>query len=142
MDRFLGGQLPESEREQFLSDNCDAMEGIGYTRRFSPDELAQKKEELANVSIELNEIEQEKKDAMADFKERMKPYDEARKRLLGELKDKSEYVNETCYKFIDHDERMVGYYNKLGELVSSRPIMPQEMQKTTFSINRKTGTES
>lgn len=134
--------MPESEREQFLSDNCDAMEGIGYTRRFSPDELAQKKEELANVSIELNEIEQEKKDAMADFKERMKPYDEARKRLLGELKDKSEYVNETCYKFIDHDERMVGYYNKLGELVSSRPIMPQEMQKTTFSINRKTGTES
>lgn len=142
MDRFLGGHLPENEREQFLSDNCDAMESIGYTRRFSPDELAQKKEELANVSIELNEIEQEKKDAMAEFKERMKPYDEDRKRLLGELKDKSEYVNEACYKFIDHEERMVGYYNKLGELVSSRPIMPQEMQKTTFSINRKTGTES
>lgn len=32
--------------------------------------------------------------------------------------------------------------NKLGELVYSRPIMPQEMQKTVFSINRKTGTES
>ena len=35
-----------------------------------------------------------------------------------------------------------GFYNKLGELVYSRPIMPQEMQKTVFSINRKTGTES
>lgn len=142
MDRFLGQNIPEEQRPQFLSDNCDAMEGIGYTRRFSPEELAQKKEELANVSIELDEIEQEKKDAMAAFKERMKPFDEDRKRLLEELKDKSEYVNETCYKFIDHDERMVGYYNKLGELVSSRPIMPQEMQKTTFSINRNTGTES
>ena len=60
MDRFLGGHLPENEREQFLSDNCDAMEGIGYTRRFSPEELAHKKEVLANVSIELFEIEQEK----------------------------------------------------------------------------------
>ena len=142
MDRFLGQSIPEDQRPQFLSDNCDAMEDIGYTRRFSPDELAQKKEELANASIELAEIEQEKKDAMAEFKERMKPFDEDRKRLLEELKNKSEYVNETCYKFIDHDERMVGYYNKLGELVSSRPIMPQEMQKTTFSINRNTGTES
>ena len=142
MDRFLGQNIPEEQRPQFLSDNCDAMEEIGYTCRFSPDELAQKKEELANVSIELKEIEQEKKDAMADFKERMKPYDEERKRLLGELKNKSKFVNEVCYKFIDHDERMVGFYNKLGELVSSRPIMPQEMKKTTFSINRNTGTES
>jgi hypothetical protein len=36
---------------------------------------------------------------------------------------------------------MVGYYNKIGELVYSRPIMPQEMQQNLF-INRKTGTES
>lgn len=36
---------------------------------------------------------------------------------------------------------MAGYYNKLGELVYSRPIMPQEMQRTIFNINRKTGTE-
>ena len=41
-----------------------------------------------------------------------------------------------------HEEKMAGFYNKLGELVYSRPIMPQEMQKTMFSINRKTGTES
>ena len=39
-------------------------------------------------------------------------------------------------------KKMAGYYNKLGELVYSRPIMPQEMQKTIFNINRKTGTES
>ena len=50
--------------------------------------------------------------------------------------------NEECVKILCHDEKMAGYYNKLGELVYSRPIMPQEMQKTIFSITRKTGTEN
>lgn len=142
MNKFLGQDIPEEERAQFLSDNCDAMEPIGYTRRFTPDELNQKKEELANISIDMAEIEEEKKNAMQQFKDRLKPKATEKAKLLGDLKRKSEFVNDDCYKFIDHENRTVGFYNKLGELVSSRPIMPQEMQKTVFSINRKTGTES
>lgn len=142
MDKFLGQNIPEEERAQFLADNCDAVETIGFTRHFTPDELNQKKEELANVSIEIAEIEEAKKETMAQFKEQLKEPEETKKKLLGELKHKSEYVNDECYKFIDHEERMVGYYDKTGVLVSSRPIMPQEMQKTVFSINRKTGTDN
>ena len=89
----------------------------------------------------MAEIEEEKKDAMQQFKDRIKPKATEKAKLLGDLKRKSEFVNDDCYKFIDHENRTVGFYNKLGELVSSRPIMPQEMQKTVFSINRKTGTE-
>ena len=64
-------------------------------------------------------------------------------KLLDHIKRGSEFVeNEECAKILFHEEKMAGFYNKLGELVYSRPIMPQEMQKTMFSINRKTGTES
>ena len=117
------------------------IENIGYTHRFSPDELAQKKESLAGVSIEINDIEIEKKEAMSDFKDRLKPLNEDKQKLLDNIKRGSEFQeNEECVKILYHDEKMAGYYNKLGELVYSRPIMPQEMQKTIFSINRKTGT--
>lgn len=136
MEKFLGQEYPESRREQFLKDNCDAVEEIGYTRRFTPDELNQKKELLANASIEINDIEEEKKRVMAEFKERLKPLDEERKSLLGEIRSKAQFVNEECYKFIDHETRMVAYYNKLGEMVSSRPAMPQEMQKTIFNLQK------
>ena len=51
MDKFLGQDIPEQERWQFLQDNADAVEKIGYTHRFTPEELAQKKETLAEVSI-------------------------------------------------------------------------------------------
>ena len=78
-----------------------------------------------------------------EFKERLKPLNEEKQELLDHIKRGSEFVeNEECAKILYHEEKMAGFYNKLGELVYSRPIMPQEMQKTVFSINRKTGTES
>lgn len=143
MDKFLGQDIPEQERWQFLQDNADEVEEIGYTHRFTPVELAQKKESLAEVSIQLNDIELEKKEAMENFKERMKPLNEEKQQLLDHIKKGSEFRrDEKCAKILFHEEKMAGFYNKLGELVYSRPIMPQEMQKTMFSINRKTGTES
>lgn len=141
MDKFLGQDIPEDERWQFLRDNADSVEAIGYTHRFTPDELAQKKESLAEASIKINDIEVEKKETMEAFKQELKPLNEEKQKLLENIKKGSEYVeNEECAKILYHEEKMAGYYNKLGELVYSRPIMPQEMQKTVFSINRKTGT--
>ena len=162
MDKFLGQEIPEKDRWQFLQDNADAVEEIGYTHRFTPDELAQKKESLAETSIQINDYqlkpitdvdffpildrvihEIEKKEAMEAFKAELKPLNERKQELLENIKKGSEYVeNEECVKILYHEEKMAGYYNKLGELVYSRPIMPQEMQRTIFNINRKTGTES
>ena len=59
-----------------LQDNADAVEEIGYTHRFTPDELAQKKESLAETSIQINDIEIEKKEAMEAFKAELKPLNE------------------------------------------------------------------
>lgn len=141
MDNFLGQDIPEKDRWQFLQDNADSVEKIGYTHRFTPEELAQKRESLAETSIKINDIEIEKKEVMESFKADLKPLNEQKKELLDNIKKGSEYrENEECVKILDHEERMAGYYNKLGELVYSRPIMPQEMQKTIFNINRKTGT--
>ena len=141
MEKFLGQDISEKERWEFLKDNADAVEAIGYTHRFTPEELAQKKESLAETSIEIKDIETEKKEAMKAFNEELKPLNERKQELLENIKKGSEYVeNEECVKILYHEEKMAGYYNQLGELVYSRPIMPQEMQKSIFSINRKTGT--
>ena len=142
MEKFLGQDIPEQERWQFLQDNADSVENIGYTHRFTPEELAQKKEALAENSIEIDDLEEEMKDEMKSYRETLKSLNKAKKILLKHIKCGSEYRDkEECAKILDHEKRMAGFYNKLGELVYSRPIMPQEMQKTIFSINRKTGTQ-
>lgn len=134
MDKFLGQDVPENERWQFLKDNADSVEFIGYTHRFTPEQLAQKKESLAEVSIKINDIETDKKEVLDDFKEKLKPLNEDKMTLLDNIKKGSEYIeNKECVKILYHEEKMAGFYNNLGELVYTRPIMPQEMQKTIFA---------
>ena len=109
MDKFLGQDIPEEERWQFLQDNADSVEKIGYTHRFTPEELAQKKETLAEVSITINDVEMEKKEAMESFKERLKPLNEEKQELLDHIKRGSEYVeNEECAKFSTMKKRWLG----------------------------------
>lgn len=135
MDRFLGQDIDDiEERKDFLDANSDAIEPLSYTRRFSSDELLKKKDDLSTLDIEINDLEEEKKEIMDSFKEKIKPLAEDRKKLLRDLKDKSESVNRPCYKRIYHEERMVGFFNELGDLVYSRPIQAQEMQRTIYTL--------
>lgn len=130
MDKFLLMDKPVEQRKQILSDSCDAIEEIGYMKHFTPEQLLQKKDQLADVSIVIDKVENEKKDAMNAFKEKLKPLNEDKKTLLVDINNKARHVTERCYKMIDYDSRMVGYYTEEGELVHARPIQPQEMQKT------------
>lgn len=62
MEKFLGIEYPEGKsREDFLEANCDAIEEIGYTRRFTSEELLKKKDSLSELAIEINDIEEEKR---------------------------------------------------------------------------------
>ena len=100
MDRELGKDIEAGARRiDFLKNNCDKIEEKGYMKRFSPQELAQMKEELSEASILINDVEEEKKETMKDFKARLEPLTDERKRLLTGLKNKAEHVTESCYKF-------------------------------------------
>jgi len=58
------------------------------------------------------------------------------------LKEKCQYVNETCYKFIDTDAGMVEYYDDEGIMIESRPANADELQRNLFQDLRKNGTEN
>ena len=140
LDRELGKDIAIEEREQFLEDNCDAVEDVTYSRAFAPEELALKREQLTDSSIKIADIEEEKKEVMDGFKERLKPLQEQKADAIKALRDKSQTVTEKCYKCLDEDTKTVGFYNKEGNLVSSRPAFQRELQKTIQMDIRKNGT--
>ena len=141
MERELGQEYKNlAQREAFLKDNCDACEQKGYMKPYTPEELQGHKEKLANVSIEIAEIEAEKKQVEADFKGRLKPLKESRAIMASNIKSTAEYVNEACYRFTDQETKETGYYNKEGILVECRPATADELQPNIFSVVRKTGT--
>lgn len=140
LDRELGKDIALEERASFLEDNCDAVEEVTYSRAFEPEELALKREQLTDASIKIADIEEEKKEVMDGFKERLKPLQEQKSEAIKSLRDKSQTVTEKCYKFLDEETKMVGFYNKEGNLVSSRHAFQRELQKTIQMDIRKNGT--
>ena len=141
MERELGQEYKNPiQREAFLKDNCDACEQKGYMKPYTPEELQGHKEKLANVSIEIAEIEAEMKQVQAEYKGKLKPLKESRSMMVSNIKSKAEYVNEVCYRFTDQDTKETGYYNKDGKLIECRPATADELQPNIFSIARKTGT--
>ena len=66
---------------------------------------------------------------------------EMKQKVLKNLRDKAELVEEECYKIVDVKNREVGYYNENGDLVESRPAYRDELQLNLFRMpEAKTGT--
>jgi hypothetical protein len=141
MEKQLGKEYTNrAQRETFLKDNCEKVENKGYMKPFTPEQLQGHKESLAEVSMQIEEVEDEKKLAAAQFKAELTPLVEQRREMVSNIRQKAKYVNELCYKFVDRDEKQTGYYNSDGDLIELRPATADELQPTLFIGNRKTGT--
>lgn len=141
MQKNLGSEIANKEqRISFLKDNCDEIEEKGYMKRFTPEQLSIMKDDLSTTAIKINDIEEHKKVIMDEFKETLKPLETEKKRLLTGLKNKAEHVTERCFKFVDMEDRAVGYYNQDGDLIESRPAYADELQVNIFQKARNTGT--
>ena len=148
MNKTIGKDIDNPiQREQFIKDNADKVENNGYMKPYTPEELQGHKEKLANVSIEIAEIEAEMKQVQAEYKGRLKPLKEARANMVSNIKAKAEYVHEPCYRCTDQETKTTEFYNKEGDLVEERPATADEMQPTLFAVRGfnqadKTGTNN
>ncbi len=142
MEKHLGKEYANrAQREAFLKDNCEKVENKGYMKAFTPEQLQGYKENLAELSMKIEETEDEKKAQASYFGALLKPLIEQRRVMVSNIRQKAEYVSELCYKFVDREERQTGYYNSDGELIELRPATADELQPTIFSMARKTETD-
>ena len=134
MDKFLSIEVLEA--------NATRIEDFGYLKHFTEEELDSFKEDIAETSIEINDLEDEKKAIVKEINEKIKKAKEQRREALGRFKDKSEHINEKCFVLIESEERQVGYYNPKGELVHTRATLPSEAQTNFLRLvaDAKTGT--
>lgn len=140
MDKVLGQDVKDPlERAQFLRDNADGIESLGYTKNLPTQELEDLKERLVENNIQLRDVRADKKAANKEYNDQIKQLEEDNDEMTAKLKSRTEFVTEPCYKFVEGDE--VGYYNSDGLLVFQRPARPEERQRTIGSILR-TGTDN
>lgn len=141
MLKVLGQDIKDlQERKNFLIDNADNVVEMDYHKAFESDELAQKKTEFAEKHIRIAILEEQIKDFKDKINLELKPLREEVNALRDDIKSKGRDVHEKVYQFLDEEDRMVGFYNAEGILVSSRPATKEELQKTIFADMRKEGT--
>src|SRR4030042_712359 len=126
MEKQLFQKESQTQREVLLHENCQMAETIDYTRKLTKEELIEKKDRFAEISIKEEGILEEKKAAMEDYKMDLEPIQNEKSKLLGQIKTESITLIEECFKFVENGK--VGYYDTHGILVLTRSARPDEMQ--------------
>lgn len=135
LDPSIEGLKP-SEIIATLQSHAVKIDEGSYTKRLDQNELGIAKSKLADVSIQIARINDEKKEAMADFKEALKMPQEEHKTYLEMIKTKSVREDGLLY-WIDDQERQLMYaFDKSAVCVDVRPMSIQERQ---LSINSGEG---
>lgn len=140
MKDIMLADTPVEQREEILRNSCDQILERSYTRKFDQDEINERRSELANVIIQIADLEQELAEVRADYKGKIKPMQERVSKLRDELKVGGDWIKGDCFKFVDEDEGKVGIYSPEGYLLEQRPMTQDERQRNVFRAIR-TGTE-
>lgn len=129
-----------ANRLQMLKDNAEDVEVKSYFKKFSEDEMEAMKERHFDASYEVSELEKEKKRITSELGAQIKPLKNEADKLITDIRNQGRTVDEELFKFVDHAEGRVGYYNSEGLLITDRPIMQKEKQRSIFSMEDRTGT--
>ena len=141
MEKQIFPTLKGKELIEMLDANSDAVENLDYSVKLYQHEIAELKTNFAQKSIEESRLQDELKDIKSEYKVKLKPIQEDKTFILSQIKTGSRSEFGKCYKLVDHEEGLTGYYNNRGQLVYSRPANEEERgQRTVHMEIRKSGT--
>jgi len=129
-------ELPKQLREEFLRNHCTNVSVGQYFKRFDDEDLSQQEKELANKSIELSILEDQFDEVKNEWKAKVKEKKEEWKNALTLLKQNGEWLNGEQFMFADQKRGVMEFYDKNGDFVSSRRLLPEEKQMSIFDTDK------
>jgi len=110
-----------------------------YIKKLSDNEITEKRKSLSDVSIDINDIEEEKKEIMDEFKLRLKEPMAEKKQLLNAIKHKAEERTGNLFHIDDQENGFMYIFDEEGICIDSRPLRPTERQTKIKLLNEKQG---
>lgn len=138
----LGSKFSDDISEKSPKERRELLDGIAYrreegnyTRTLDPQEIADAKSKLAESAIRTANILEEKKEVMAEFKERIKDQKEIHDDYLSKIKFGSTNVEGSLFLIDDQENGLMHYFDDRGICVKIRPLMPEERQGVIKMFN-------
>ena len=128
MDIFKLKNLSSSERQSVLEGENWSEEV--YMQPLTDDEVMQHKTDLAQACIQRKAIADERKEAMEEFKGRLKPIEKAIGTALDAVKNRAIEVTGRIYAISDFDNQLIHSIDPNGNVLGSRRMKPEERQLT------------
>lgn len=143
MEKYLFQDVKnKSQRTNFIRDNADAAVEMTYLKPIAQEELDRVKSQIVDFDIDIQKINTEKKLKMKQYKIQLDDVEQKKLEAIDMVTSGGEYVRETCYKYVDRENRVTGIYNDEGLLIKEQPCTPEELQGSVFEILRGTGTNN
>lgn len=140
----LGQTYTSDMNEKSPREKMELMDSVAYkkeesvySRSLTPEELANAKDKLAKSAIRIAKIQEQKKEAMDDFKAALKEegliYDE----FLHQVKYGSVNLEGILFNVDDQESGLMGIFDDRGICVNVRALLPEERQGVIRMEQRK-----
>lgn len=138
-DLQIPGDGTVIEKVSFMESVADEIvPNYEYSRELTPEEIDNERIEYANVSIKIEQIEEEMARVLTEIKDRLKVEKAKAKKALSYIRRGRMDVVETVYLVKDEAEGKVGTYTMNGEILSERPMKGTERQKSIYTRDNVT----
>lgn len=125
--------LPADELENVLQE-ATVVRDQTYYRPMDPAEVSIVENEHSIAAIERSYLEEEIKEAKAEFKARMEPIAGRCSDAIEQLKTKMRKITGDLYILADYDNKMMHTLDNRGNVINSRQMKPEERQLRFPSI--------
>lgn len=126
MSEFIYQDLTPDRRVEMLAKNSLRNEIANYARTLGEDEMNAEKSAYAQLGINLEKLEAEKKAEMAKFASKIKEVKALMAAGIAIIKNGKRDVEGKLFYFADQIGGKMNAYDKNGELISSRNLSPDE----------------
>lgn len=120
----------QNEDAQTIKDNLEALavrtEEMTITRQLTPEEKTKLQQDLSSIAIKRAILEDQLDEIKQKFKNEIDPLKITFKSTVTALRTSVLEQEGTVYQIPSHEEGMMGFYDESGNLINSRPLMPEE----------------
>lgn len=103
-----------------------------YNRTLTESEIEREKTGYVENGIRLRDVELEAKQSADQFKAKKTVIEKEMQEQLERVQNRSKKVFDTLYGVVNPDTRQMQFFDKFGELISTRGLTPDEFNEKMF----------